>query len=195
MKLFRVFLFLTVFATSACGTLFCGRQQTILVDSDPIGVEILLDGNLLGTTPATIRLKRTNSPVLLMAHKEGYIDQSIMLNSQIGMGAVLDGVFAVLLITGTTGFLTDASNETIWSYAPNQFFIDMVKKGEESLPENKLKMFVSKNFDSLSFDATNGGGQSLDTLVKMTGMTSAALIPVILNCDYPSALIHALNVK
>lgn len=195
MKHTRLFLFLAFFAVSACGTLFCGQRQTILVDSAPSGVEILRNGVLLGTTPATIQLERTNSPVLLTARKDGYVDQSIMLNSQIGMGGVLDGVFAVLMITGTTGFSTDASNETIWSYAPNQFFVDMVKKGEENLPENKLKMFVSKNFDSLSYDAANGGGQSLETLAKMTGRTPAALIPLILNCDYPSALIRALGVE
>lgn len=113
MKHTRLFLFLAFFAVSACGTLFCGQRQIILVDSAPSGVEILRNGVLLGTTPATIQLERTNSPVLLTARKDGYVDQSIMLNSQIGMGGVLDGVFAVLMITGTTGFSTDASNETI----------------------------------------------------------------------------------
>lgn len=51
MKHTRLFLFLAFFAVSACGTLFCGQRQTILVDSAPSGVEILRNGVLLGTTP------------------------------------------------------------------------------------------------------------------------------------------------
>lgn len=182
---------LGVLVLSGCGTVFCGQNQTVLIDSDPAGVKIYQNGRLLGETPLTTKLERTKSPLMLSAKKEGYNDQSVMLHSTLGMGAIFDGVFA-LFITGTTGFSTDASNETIYAYSPDQIFVDMIKNGEENTYDSKIKMFVTKNFDALHLEAANGGGMTVSALAQMSGKSEALLMPVIQISNYPSDLIHAL---
>ncbi|MGN1079419.1 MAG: PEGA domain-containing protein [Alphaproteobacteria bacterium] len=189
----KLFLFPVLFALSACGTLFSGQEQTILIDSSPSEVEIYHNGRLLGKTPLTAKLERTGNPVMLTAKKENYNNQTLMLNTTFSAGALLDGVFAIALITGTTGFTTDASNETIWAYTPNQFFVDMVKTGEENRPENKLKIFITKNFDTLHLEAANNGGPTLQALSLLTGQKTEILIPAVLSSSYPSDLIHILQ--
>ncbi len=182
---------LSVLLLSGCGTVFCGQNQTVLIDSDPAGVKIYQNGRLLGETPLTTKLERTKSPLMLSAKKEGYNDQSIMLRSTLGMGAIFDGVFA-LFITGTTGFSTDASNETIYAYSPDQIFVDMIKNGEENTYDSKIKMFVTKNFDALHLEAANGGGMTVSALAQMSGKSEALLMPAIQISNYPSDLIRAL---
>lgn len=182
---------LGVLLLSGCGTLFCGQDQTVLIDSDPTGVRIYQNGRFLGETPLTTELERTKNPLMLSAKKEGYNDQSIMLRSTLGMGAIFDGVFA-LFITGTTGFSTDASNETIYAYSPDQIFVDMIKIGDENTRDGKIKMFITKNFDTLHLEAANGGGITVEALAKMSGKSAALLIPAIQISNYPSDLIHAL---
>ena len=182
---------LGVLMLSGCGTVFCGQNQTVLIDSDPAGVKIYQNGRLLGETPLTTKLERTKNPLMLSAKKEGYNDQSIMLRSTLGMGAIFDGVFA-LFITGTTGFSTDASNETIYAYSPDQIFVDMIKNGEEDTRDSKIKMFVTKNFDALHLEAANGGGMTVSALAQMSGKSEALLMPAIQISNYPSDLIRAL---
>ena len=193
MKLFLSLL--SVLAISACGTLFVGQDQSILIDSLPSGVSIYQNEKFMGTTPLTIRVERTKNPLMLKAEKEGYNTQAIMLNSSLGLGAGLDGVFAVLSVTGSTGFTTDASNETIWTYNPDQYFVHMIKTGEENLPDNKIIMFITKNFDTLRMDAANNGRQTLDALAELTGKPTSLLIPAINASIYPSELINVLLSK
>mgnify|MGYP002521389164 FL=1 len=183
---------LGVLMLSGCGTVFCGQNQTVLIDSDPAGVKIYQNGRLLGETPLTTKLERTKNPLMLSAKKEGYNDQSIMLRSTLGMGAIFDGAFAILSITGTTGFSTDASNETIYAYSPDQIFVDMIKNGEEDTRDSKIKMFVTKNFDALHLEAANGGGMTVSALAQMSGKSEALLMPAIQISNYPSDLIRAL---
>ena len=186
---------LSVFALSACGTIFVGQEQTILIDSSPSGVSVYQSEKLLGTTPLTVKVERTKHPLMLKAEKVGYNTQAIMLSSSLGWGCIFDGVFAVSSLTGSTGFTTDASNETIWAYNPDQYFVHMIKTGEENLPDNKIILFVTKNFDALRMEAANNNGQTLDALSKLTGKPEHLLIPAINESVYPSELIKILLEK
>ena len=183
---------LSAFALSACGTVFIGQDQTILIDSSPSGVSVYQNERFLGTTPLTARIERTKNPLMLRAEKEGYNTQAIMLNSSLGWGGIFDGIFAISSLTGSTGFTTDASNETIWAYNPDQYFVHMIKNGEESLPDNKIILFITKNFDTLRMEAANNGGQTLDALSELTGKSVSLLIPAINESVYPSELIKVL---
>ncbi|MBO4520204.1 MAG: PEGA domain-containing protein [Alphaproteobacteria bacterium] len=190
MKLFLSFLFF--FALSACGTLFVGQNQTILIDSVPSDVSIYQNGKFLGTTPLTAEVERTRKPLMLKAEKEGYNPQAIMMDSSLGWGGVFDGVFALLFITGSTGFSTDASNETIWSYTPGQYFVYMIKTGEENMRDSKTLLFITKNFETLRMEAADGKGQTLNALSELTGKNINLLIPAINESAYPSDLVKAL---
>ena len=43
---------------SSCATLFTGTTQSVTIDSQPQGANIIVDGKLVGTTPARVRLDR-----------------------------------------------------------------------------------------------------------------------------------------
>ena len=68
----------------------------------------------------------------------------------------------------------------------------MIKTGEEDLPDNKIILFITKNFDTLRMEAANNGGQTLDALSELTGKPRGLLVPAINESVFPSELINAL---
>ena len=68
----------------------------------------------------------------------------------------------------------------------------MIKTGEENLPDNKIILFVTKNFVALRMEASNNGGQTLEALSALTGKSVNLLIPAINAAVYPSELINTL---
>ena len=63
-------LLLVMHAATAC-SLFGPRSQTIDFASDPPGVEVVIDGGVIGTTPTTARISRKEE-VTILFRKEGY---------------------------------------------------------------------------------------------------------------------------
>lgn len=46
---------------SSCGTLVNGTKQNVMINSDPSGAFITIDGKPAGKTPSVVKLKRNNS--------------------------------------------------------------------------------------------------------------------------------------
>jgi hypothetical protein len=49
---------ISLFTLSSCATLFSGTSQHISIDSEPQGAEVSIDGQIIGTTPTTLRINR-----------------------------------------------------------------------------------------------------------------------------------------
>jgi hypothetical protein len=58
------FVYITSLFCCSCGLVFQGRQQTVTVETTPLGRSVLLRGERL-TTPATVQLDRTSSPLTI----------------------------------------------------------------------------------------------------------------------------------
>ena len=61
-----------------CGSLACAAYQNVGVESDPPGAQIFLDGELVGETPAQLRVGR-DEPHTVYLKREGYKPELVLL--------------------------------------------------------------------------------------------------------------------
>lgn len=55
-----------------CATVFTGSRQTIQIDSEPAGAEVLVDGVHMGETPTPVRVKKQFRGQLITLKADGY---------------------------------------------------------------------------------------------------------------------------
>jgi hypothetical protein len=73
--------------------LVCGCQKQVLrqdipVSTNPMGAKIFADGRLVGQTPATVSLERTNNHILTLV-KDNYRQQDVVISKQYQSKTVL----------------------------------------------------------------------------------------------------------
>ncbi len=104
---------------AGCGALFNGEASPITMNSNPIGAQVLVDGDPVGTTPVTvdISVKEEHRVVFRMA---GYDDVTCILNRKVGAGwiilDILGGVFPIIIDAATGSWYElseDACNVTL----------------------------------------------------------------------------------
>ena len=81
-----VTLIFVFFLTSGCASILKGTTQGIPISSDPSGADILVDGNLVGTTPTDVEMKRKRDH-LVVIEKKDYHPKSVPVVKDVG-GAV-----------------------------------------------------------------------------------------------------------
>lgn len=168
---------LAVLTLSACGTLFSGSSQMISIDSNVKGVEIYDAGMKLCETPCSVRLKRARGEKTLIAKKETYEDNRVLLGTSVNAIALLDVFF-------TYGFSTDLTTGSIWEYAPNNFYVNMMKDAKFSqrneIREREIRRYILHNWDALRKEAqTSDNGEYLTGLIALTKLPKSIIISVI----------------
>ena len=78
--------------TSGCATLFTGTTQSVTIDSQPQGANIVIDGQLIGTTPARVRLDRDINAIFddgkyIRLEKDGFIPDGYFLGPTLSLFA------------------------------------------------------------------------------------------------------------
>ena len=182
-----------VLLLSGCGMCFDGFHQTIAIDGSPSGVEIYRDGKPVGKTPLMLEVRRKGGAQMFVAKKEGYNDQTLIMESRMGTGGVLDIISSATAVTGVFGLTTDGTSGTLWEYQPGHFYVNMVRIGEENRPVSKMKLFVSRNWYILENEAGSGDGEGIRALSEMTGVSKSELCSFIKDSSYPSQLISKLS--
>ena len=119
-----ILLFSILFSVSACTTIMSGKTQEMTFDSEPQGVEVNVSGKVIGKTPTTVQLDKKNDQTLTFTH-EGYKTQTRNLTT-----AVDPWFFGNVIFGGVIGSTTDAITGSIHKYAPNQYYVTMVKDTE-----------------------------------------------------------------
>ena len=76
----------------------------------PSGIEIYRDGKPVGKTPLMLEVRRKGGTQMLVAKKEGYNDQTLIMESRMGTGGVLDIISSATALTGVFGLTTDGLN-------------------------------------------------------------------------------------
>mgnify|MGYP003702308891 CR=1 FL=1 len=115
---------------TSCATLFTGTTQSVTIDSQPQGANIVVDGQLLGTTPARVRLDRDLNAIFddgkyIRLEKDGYVPDGYILGADIEPFCVLN-MFNVFFwaVDGVTGALmrydSDYYNFQLVPYVYNQ---------------------------------------------------------------------------
>jgi len=107
-----------------CATIVKGKSQTVSIDSNVSGAEIVVDGSVVGTTPYTGNLPRGSSTNLTL-RKPGYRSKTIVLNSDV------EPIFWGNLISGgVLGSSTDAGTGAMYKYSPSNIQIDLQPEGK-----------------------------------------------------------------
>ncbi len=121
----RIFALLFVFVlTSGCATIIKGTTQGIPINSDPSGADILVDGMLVGTTPADVEVKRKRDH-LIVIEKKDYAPKSIAVVKNVG-GAVWGNIIA----GGLIGWGVDAASGAQNNLTPKTISVKLEPVGE-----------------------------------------------------------------
>ena len=125
MKYFQLLIIVAVAAAmSSCATVLTGTTQRVTIDSTPKGADIIIDGRMMGTTPATVRLDRDLNAL---------IDNGKFVELQLP-GYAADGYYLGVNIEPTfilnvfcpVGFALDAVTGALMKYDSNYYNFRMV---------------------------------------------------------------------
>lgn len=119
-------------AFTSCATLFTGTTQSVTIDSQPQGANIVIDGQLVGTTPARVRLNRDLNAIFddgkyIRLEKDGFVPDGYIMGADIEPFCVLN-MFNVFFwaVDGATGALmrydSDYYNFLLVPYANNSAY-------------------------------------------------------------------------
>lgn len=105
---------------SGCGTLALGSSQLVRINSQPQGAQIAINGQVLGLTPATVRLSTTSMHIMQVA-LPGYEPQVIQLNKVFNNWTWLNLLLLPAgILTGLIGFAIDANTGGMYRLEPSQ---------------------------------------------------------------------------
>lgn len=108
------------FATS-CATIVGGTSQTVSIDANVKGAEVIVNGALVGQTPFAGSIKRGKSTSVTVK-KAGYRPKTIVLNTEV------EPIFwGNIIVGGFFGSTTDLSTEAMYKYTPASINLDLDK--------------------------------------------------------------------
>jgi len=107
-----------IFCTS-CATVISGTKQSITFESSPSGAAVYLDGERVGVTPFTDKLKK-NKYSSFRVELDGYETVSRTLGKDVDLVALL----SIFWDLGTTDLATGSA----WKYDRNSYYIELQKK-------------------------------------------------------------------
>lgn len=102
----------------SCATIFTGTTQKVTIDSEPSKATVRINGLEKGTTPTTVKLKKSNDPPAIVLEKEGYEDATFFPDH------TFNGV-AVLNLLDWLGWLIDFATGALWKYSPSYYKIKL----------------------------------------------------------------------
>ncbi len=116
MKIFKTFMSYTIILMlTGCASIAGNNTRSVAVDSTPPGAKIYVDNQLFGTTPAVITLPTyIYGGKTLTLRKSGFLDQTIVINTQFQPIAILDILFwPSFLIDAASGSLVKIDPSTL----------------------------------------------------------------------------------
>jgi len=106
----------------SCATLFTGTTDNVYIQSQPEGAKIYVEGLDMGTTPATIPIKRPGlSDKQVTLRLEGYEDRIFLLQSEFNAVSILN-------LFGLIGWGIDIATGAIKKYSPRSYELEMTKE-------------------------------------------------------------------
>lgn len=113
----RIFtVLLTSILITSCAGVFKGTEQTLTFTSEPSGAEVMLDGQSLGVTPLSVKVKK-NKYDTVMLKLAGYKAVTRPLEKSYDAVALVN----VFWDSSTTDLITGAAYE----YSPNTYYFKL----------------------------------------------------------------------
>ncbi len=120
---FIVGLLLSVFTFQGCATIFSGSYDEVDLSSEPKDATVLVNGKEEGTTPLTLRLKKSKEYTIEFV-KDGFKTKSLRMTYGLGAGwLILD------ILSGLVGIIVDAATGN-WNSFDYDSYRAVLKKAE-----------------------------------------------------------------
>lgn len=140
--MFRViFLLIILGLVSGCATVVNGTTQSIPVNSDPTGAEVLVNNNVLGITPTQIKLKRKEDHQV-MIRKEGYASATVPVLKSVG-GAVWGNEVP----GGLIGWGVDATSGAQDNLSPEAIYVTLRPLGSSNATRREEAVKTAKGIN------------------------------------------------
>ncbi len=105
-----------------CATILTGTKDTITIETEPPGAEIIIDGISYGKTPATITLTRPGlSDKMVTLKLEGYKPIRFILQKEFNTVAILN-------LTDALGWAIDIVSGAVYKYSPKYYKFTLEKE-------------------------------------------------------------------
>ncbi len=134
----RAILLVVALASTGCATMVNGRHQDVLVLSEPSGASIRLNGEDVGSTPTTVKMRR-RGPAELVVAKAGYAATTIPV----------------------------ARKESGWMFGNFVFLNPLAGQGMDST-DQWLASAAAWFLGSMTLDVVSGGGFKRPPVVTVT---------------------------
>lgn len=112
----QIILAVMLLSLTGCATIFTGSRQNVKINSFPSGAGIFLNGDSLGVTPGTVRLKKGFNDKVLSLRKPGYLTKEFNVETSFNPITLLDIVVGVIIGGGI-----DAATGAMMHYSPNDY--------------------------------------------------------------------------
>jgi hypothetical protein len=188
MKLFGKFSALAAIAVlgSGCATIVKGSKQTITINSNVDGADVVLDGTKVGVTPFAGIVSKKGKGVLTV-QKDGYVTANVALSKS------MEPIFWGNIITGgTLGSITDFASGAAYTYSPASYQVDL-KQATQSQSDFERRVAARKfamiYVDRISADVAHGSGDYLNALLaivngdRVVGVDASAIRKAIVASD------------
>lgn len=104
---------------SGCSTIVNGRSETVSINSNVSGAQIVVNGKTVGTTPYNGPIRR-GADTTITVSKDGYVAKTITADTNI------EPIFwGNIILGGFLGSTTDASTGSMYKYSPATLQIDL----------------------------------------------------------------------
>ena len=169
MRALRFIRLLVICASSmvvACASLVNGTTQAITVNSNVMDAQVLFNGQVIGRTPLTMKVRRGGGR--LTVQKPGYAPHTVHLQSNVS-----GWFWANIISGGTLGSSTDWASGGMYEYSPDSFFASLVpEEGHEydvlnGPKDAELLHYCMVNYERLAHDIAVGAGEHLDGLLTL----------------------------
>lgn len=173
-RFFALALAVPALASSGCATIISGSNQTLTVNSDVPGAQVLLNGIPLGVTPLIVSIKRGQEGVLSV-QAPGFQPFQAPVTKKI------NGIFFVNILSGGLfGSSTDYSTGAMYAYEPDTYYVTLAPAAPmppgamaaRNRREN-LRSFVLLNNEALAAELAAGRGEYVDALAKLLEVRDA----------------------
>ena len=162
-----------------CGTVTRGFRQTIEVNSNVTGADVLVDGEKMCQTPCSFPLTRSRSSHRLTVVKEGYDTESVFIESSFNIWVIGNITSAAGSLFGST---TDQITGGMWEYNLDTYYANMMpnkelsqEKREKEKSKKAIRRFILKNYDELRKEAASSQSEYTSSLSVMTGVGGTEL--------------------
>lgn len=154
-------------ALGGCATIISGSNQTLTVNTNVPGAQVLLNNVPLGVTPLIVSVKRGQEGVLSV-QAPGYQPFQAPITKKI------NGIFfANILIGGTFGSTTDYTTGAMYAYEPDTYYVTLQPMGmspagmAEWKRREDVRSFVLLNNEALATELAAGRGEYVDALATL----------------------------